>query len=98
MNAKKAATEIQRAIRMDDVPAEKFGVMVQKTVVGIGFIALGVVGIARWSFPWWATVALCVLGATVWSGQLVTQSIRRLIPLTRAVTDVVRGKEPPADG
>lgn len=85
MTAKdKLQTGIQRAVRLNEVPPEKFSVMLQRTVLGLLFIVLGVLGLKLWAFPWYAGVGLAVLGATIWSTQVVTGALKALVgPLTQ---------------
>lgn len=86
MTAKeKLETGIQRAVKLERVPPEKFSVMLQRTVLGLLFIALGVVGLKLWAFPWYAGVGLSVLGATIWSGQVVTGALKALVGPIKAI-------------
>lgn len=92
MTAKeKIETGIQRAVKLDAVPAEKFSVMLQRTVLGLLFIVLGVVGLKLWAFPWYAGVGLSVLGATIWSTQVVTGAVKALVGPLTAVLGAKRG-------
>ena len=77
-------TGIQKAVGLSAVPKDKFGVMVKKTVVGGGLVALGVMGMARFGFPWYAGLGCSVLGATVWSGQVVTGAVTMLLGPVKA--------------
>lgn len=92
MTAQQITTGIQKAVRLEDVPPEKFGVMLQRTILGALFVALGVLGMKLWAFPWYAGTALCVLGATIWSTQVVTGALRALIGPLKAIVDAAKGR------
>lgn len=91
MTKQQLTTGVQRALKLDAVPPEKFGVMLQRTVLGGLFVALGVLGLTRWAFPWYAGVALCVLGATIWSTQVVTGALKALIGPLKAIVGAAKG-------
>lgn len=79
-------TGIQKAVNLHEVPPERFSVMLKKTVVGAGFVAMGVAGMAKFGFPWYAGLGCVVVGATTWSGQIVTGALKALIgPLKQIV-------------
>ena len=85
-------TRIQRAVKMEAVPSERWPTVVVRTFTGTVIIAVGVAGAAFWSFPWFVTTGMVLIGATTWSTKLVTQSIRHLIPLLREVVSALGGK------
>lgn len=74
-------TSLQRAVKLDQVPAARFGVMVQKTIVGLALAGLGVYVIVPHAegVRLYVGVGLVILGATVWSGQLVTGALKALV-------------------
>lgn len=88
-------TRVQEALKLDAVPTEKWHQMVQRTVLGLGFIALGVLGAIKLGWAVYVSIAVCIFGATLWSTQLVVSTVKQLIPLLKAVLDAVRGKEAP---
>lgn len=93
MMTHRQATKVQEALKMNAVPHEKWQRTAQKTFLGTLFVALGIVGAAKWSWPVWVVIGLCVFGAHIMSSQIITQSVKNLIPLIKAVADIVRGKE-----
>jgi hypothetical protein len=74
---------------MDAVPPEKFGVIVQRTILGTLLIAVGVAGLALWEMNHYLAVGLVLLGATTWSSQLVTNSLKALIQPVKAIKRAV---------
>lgn len=91
MTKQQLTTGVQKALRLEEVPPERFGVMLQRTLLGGLFIALGVLGMKLWAFPWYAGVALCVLGATIWSTQVVTGALKALIGPLKAIVGAAKG-------
>jgi hypothetical protein len=76
-------TGLQKAVKMDAVPPEKFGAIVRRTFLGTLLIGVGVAGMAAWGMNHYLAVGLVMLGATTWSSQLVTQSVKALVePIT----------------
>ena len=86
-------TKIQAAIRMDAVPKERWHRTAQKTLLGTLFVALGILGAVKFAWSVWVVIGLCVFGAHIMSSQIITGSIKNLIPLIKAVADIIRGKE-----
>lgn len=60
------------------IPAEKLKTKVQRTVMGLFLIALGIVSTWKFAAPWYVAVGGGLLGATVWSGELVVSSLKLL--------------------
>ena len=89
MTKDKAVTGLAKAVRMDAVPPEKFGVIVQRTILGTLLIAVGVAGLALWEMNHYLAVGLVLLGATTWSSQLVTNSLKALIQPVKAIKRAV---------
>ncbi len=89
----KQSTRIQEAIKLHDVPPERWQKIAQRTFLGTLFVTLGVVGAVKWAWSVWVVVGLCVFGAHIMSSQIITQSLKNLIPLLKAVVDIFRGKE-----
>ena len=86
-------TKIQAAIRMDAVPKERWQKTAQRTFLGSLFVILGVMGAAKFQWSVWVVIGLCVFGAHIMSSQIITGSVKNLIPLIKAVADIIRGKE-----
>lgn len=86
------ATKVQEALKLDAIPPDRWQVTAQKTVLGTGFVALGIIGQVKWAWQMWVVIGLCVFGAHIASSQIIASSIRNLIPLLKAVADIVRGK------
>ena len=89
MTKAKLATGLQKAVKMDAVPAEKFGVIVQRTILGTLLIAVGVAGLALWGMNHYLSAGFILLGATTWSSQLVTNSLKALIQPIAAIKRAV---------
>jgi hypothetical protein len=91
MTKEKLATGLQQAVKLDTVPPERFGVMVRRTILGTLLIGLGIAGMAWYEMNHYLAVGLVLLGATTWSSQLVTQSLKALVEpiaaIKRAVSD-----------
>ena len=86
-------TKIQAAIKMDAVPKERWQKTAQKTLLGTLFVALGILGAVKFAWSVWVVIGLCVFGAHIMSSQIITGSLKNLIPLIKAVADIIRGKE-----
>lgn len=86
-------TKIQAALNLEEVPRHRWHKTAQKTLLGTLFVALGVVGAAKWAWSVWVVVGLCVFGAHIMSSQIITASVKNLIPLLKAIANIVRGKE-----
>ena len=87
------ATRIQEAIKLDAVPHERWQRTAQKTVLGTLFVGLGIVGAVKFQWSVYIVIGLCVFGAHIMSSQIITSSLKNLIPLIKALADIVRGKE-----
>ena len=90
MTKHKLATGLQKAVKMTAVPAEKFGAIVQRTILGTLLIGFGVVGLAKYEMNHYLAVGLVLLGATIWSTQLVTNSLKALITPVKAIKRAVK--------
>lgn len=77
-------TRVMRAVKMDTLPAEKWPQVVKRTVLGIAFIAFGAVGAVQLEWPWYVAAGFCLLGATIWSTQLVVGALKALLEPVRA--------------
>ena len=86
-------TKIQEAIKLHGVPAERWQKTAQKTLLGTLFVALGIVGAAKWAWSVWVVIGLCVFGANIMSSQIITASAKNLIPLLKAIFNIIRGKD-----
>lgn len=91
MTRKEFKTGVQHAVKMHEVPPERFGAMVKRTLIGGVFVALGVAGMAKFSFPWYAGLGCVVVGSTVWSTQLVTGVLKALLDPFTAYKRAIRG-------
>ena len=85
-------TRLQRAVKMHDVPTERWPTVVRRTITGTVLIAFGVAGGAVLAFPWYASAGLVLLGATVWSTKLVTSSLKALIEPVQAIRRMKDGE------
>lgn len=86
-------TRIQEALKLHNVPKERWQRTAQKTLLGTLFVALGVIGAAKWAWSVWVVIGLCVFGAHIMSSQIIAGSVKNLIPLLKAVVDIIRGKD-----
>lgn len=77
-------TRVMKAVKMDAVPVEKWPQIVKRTVLGVAFIAFGAVGAVRLEWPWYVAAGFCLLGATIWSTQLVVGALKALLEPVRA--------------
>lgn len=74
------ATAVMRAVKLDDkVPREKASVMVQRTILGVLFVAVGIAGLAVWGMNHYLAAAFILVGATTWSTQVVTGALKALV-------------------
>ena len=89
-------TKIQEALKLHAVPKERWQKTAQKTFLGTLFVVLGVMGAAKWAWSVWVVIGLCVFGAHIMSSQIITSSVKNLIPLIKAIANIVRGKDEPA--
>ena len=91
MTREKLTTGLQKAVKMHEVPAEKFGAVVKRTILGTLLIGVGIAGLAWYEMNHYLSMGMVLLGATVWSTQLVTNSLKALIQpiaaIKRAVAD-----------
>lgn len=83
----KIQTSIQRAVKLEEVPPSRFAVMMQKTVLGVLLAGIGVYLIVPHAegVKLYLGVGMVLLGATVWSGQLVTGALKALIGPLKAL-------------
>lgn len=60
------------------IPPEKLGTKLKKTAVGV-IVAGGSVAATKWlGAPWYIAVGGGLLGATIWSGEIVTAPLKLL--------------------
>ena len=72
-------TRIQRAVKMHTVPAEKWPQMIQRTIIGTLFVGLGLASGFLLDWGKWPSIGLTVLGATIWSTQVVKNALMALL-------------------
>lgn len=89
MTKEKAVTGLAKAVKLESVPKERFGVMVQRTILGTLLIVVGVLGMAAWSMNHYLAAGFILLGATTWSSQLVTNSLKALVEPVKAIKRAV---------
>ena len=88
----KVETVVARAVKLEQVPSERFSVMLQRTILGLLLVGIGVVGLLAMEMNHYLAVGLVLLGATVWSGQIVTGAIKGLVGPIRALFGATRGE------
>lgn len=86
------ATRVQRAVKLDAVPPERWPVLVQRTILGMAFMGMGAVGAWKLEWPWYVVGGFATLGATIWSTQVVTGALKALMEPVRAYKALM-GKE-----
>lgn len=86
-------TKVQAALNLEEVPRARWQKVAQRTLLGTLFVVLGVVGAAKWDWSVWVVIGLCVFGAHIMSSQIITASVKNLIPLLKALVDIIRGKD-----
>ena len=86
-------TKVQAALNLHDIPQERWQKTAQKTLLGTLVVVLGILGAAKWAWSVWVVIGLCVFGAHIMSSQIITGSVKNLIPLIKALADIVRGKD-----
>ena len=84
MTKQERQTRVMRAVKMETLPAEKWPQVVKRTVLGIAFIAFGAIGAIHLAWPWYVAAGFCLMGATIWSTQLVVGALKALLEPVRA--------------
>lgn len=90
----KMSTRVMKAVRVEAVPEEKWPTMVKRTVLGLAFIAFGGVGAVQLAWPWYVAAGFTLMGATIWSTQLVVGALKALLEPVRAYK-ALAGKDGP---
>lgn len=102
---KPPTTGLQRAIQLGEVPPEKWHTMIGRTLIGALFVVLGVGLLALSGYVILRTETVSVLvgtmgavglvmvivGATVWSTQVVTRAIGALLNPAKAIREIIKG-------
>lgn len=79
--------------RIQQIPTESLGGKIKKTVVGVGIVAFGLYGARGIGFPWYVTVALVILGATIWSSELMVFPFKLFASFLGDVLASLRGQK-----
>lgn len=82
-------TTLQKAVRMEEVPRERWSTILARTIIGTLLVAIGIAGLVALQMNHYLAIGLVLLGATTWSTQLVANSIRALIQPVRAIRRAV---------
>lgn len=95
-NKEKMQTAIHQAVRSvanlpDETPVERVATMLQKTILGMMLAGVGVGGLLVLEMNHYLAVAMIIVGATVWSGQLVTGAVMSLVQPLRDILTAIRG-------
>jgi hypothetical protein len=90
-------TGIHKAVRTvaklpEETPVERVATMLQKTVLGMVLAGVGVGGLLVLEMNHYLATGFILVGATVWSGQLVTGALKSLIQPLRDILAAIRGK------
>lgn len=97
MTNKDVKTAIHAAVRSvaqlpAETPVERVAAMVQKTVLGLILAGVGVAGLLVLNMNHYLATGFILVGATVWSGQLVTGAVMSLVQPLRDIIGAIRGK------
>lgn len=85
-------TGIQKAVKLEAVPQERFSQMLQRTVLGLLFVGLGLyLVVGAEGMKLYVGVGLVIVGATTWSGQVVTGALKALADPFKAFREASRG-------
>jgi hypothetical protein len=84
---------LQKVVDLQKVPSRKFGRMIQRTLLGGLLVVLGLVGLAKFAMNHYLVVGLVLLGATTWSQQLITGSLKALLKPFAAYRRAVRRRD-----
>ena len=98
MTNKDVQTALHKAVRSvaqlpEETPVERVATMLQKTILGMVLAGVGVGGLLVLNMNHYLAVGMIIVGATVWSGQLVTGAVKSLIQPLRDIVAAVRGSK-----
>lgn len=72
-------THTQRTVNaLKAIPKDRLADKLKKTALGVFIAALGIVCTAKFAAPWYVAVGGGLLGATIWSGELVVAPLKLL--------------------
>ena len=96
-NKEKMQTALHAAVRSvaqlpEETPVERVAKMLQKTILGMALAGVGVAGLLALEMNHYLATGFIVLGATTWSGQLVTGAVKSLVQPLRDILAAIRGK------
>jgi hypothetical protein len=60
------------------IPKDRLADKIRKTALGVFIAALGITMTAKYAAPWYVAAGGGLLGATIWSGELVVAPIKLL--------------------
>ena len=87
------ATRVQKALNLEEVPSGKWSLMVQRTVLGVLFVGLGLAGAVLWNWGVMYVIGMCLFGASLWSTQIVTHAMMALATPLRELRRAFKGDE-----
>ena len=91
-------TGLHKAVRKaanlaPEIPRERVSTMIQRTLLGLLFVGLGVrLALASEGMTLYIGVGLVIIGSTIWSTQLVTGALKALVVPFRAFKDATKGE------
>lgn len=80
-----------RALRPEGVTPERWQQKVQRTFLGLVFVLGGIAGAVWAAWPWYVVVPLGIVGATIWSTEMVTGALKVVLASFKDVWGTVKG-------
>ena len=91
MSREELRTGIQRAVNLEEVPRERFGAMIKRTILGGLFVVLGILSATKFQWGAFYSVGLLVFGSSLWSTQLVTHALMAMATPLRELRRAWKG-------
>lgn len=72
------------------IPRERLSDKIKKTILAVLIAGLGVYGAAKWSWPWYVVLPVCMAGAHVASQELTRAAVRFVVSAVKDLVAAVR--------